>query len=103
MTKEWMKQFVDLVKSGAQYKAYQKKLGLDRAGVKAHLGKLAEYEKMLAEVKEVVKPKYVSEPFKRESKIISGLKKVTEKELIKELSKKEYDETDTVSKEDEDL
>ncbi len=124
MTKEWIKQFVDLVKSDAQFKAYQKYLGLDRAGVKAHLAMLPQYEKMLAEPTEVAKPKeskklsskdfaealgatVVSETPKL--KLSPAWKKaveevvVTEEELIEKLSDKEKDEDSSDDKEDEDL
>ncbi len=104
MTKEWMKQFIDLVKSGAQFKAYQRYLGLDRAGVKAHLGKLPEYEKAL---EEKVKPL----PFRVRP---PGSKRVIEKVVVteEELNEKLTGETseaeregkfDEICKEDENL
>lgn len=47
MNPEWVKEFIKLVKTGAPIKAYQKKLGLNRAGLQYHLGRLAEYEASL--------------------------------------------------------
>jgi hypothetical protein len=42
------KLFVELVKTGAPLKAYQKKLGLNKDTLQHHLGKLAEYEAELS-------------------------------------------------------
>ena len=55
MNLEQMKQFVALVKSGAQLKAYSKLLGISRDQLPHHLAKLTEYEKMIAISEEVVK------------------------------------------------
>jgi len=49
MNPEWTKKFIELVKSGAPIKAYQKKLGLNKEGLQYHLGRLAEYEAQLQE------------------------------------------------------
>lgn len=54
MNLEQMKQFVALVKSGAQLKAYSKLLGISRDQLPHHLAKLTQYEKMIAISEEVV-------------------------------------------------
>ena len=75
MNPEWVKSFVELVKSGAPIKAYQKKLGLDKEGLQYHLARLAEYEASLECKKVVVKPK-VGEIQKKTSIVKSVLDKV---------------------------
>jgi len=61
MNLEWIKEFVALVKSNAPLKAYEKKLGLNRDGLKIHLGKLTEYEAMLVKKPVRVSPQHVAD------------------------------------------
>jgi len=92
MNHEWMREFVQLVKSGAQMKAYQKKLGLDRAGLKYHLGRLAEYEASLEPKKAEAPRAKPAEVEKKVEKVKSVLKKVRER-LDKEVVKDEEGKT----------
>ena len=50
MTKEQKKLFIKLVNESAPWKAFERKLGLTREAFRAHLGRLAQYEKDVAEV-----------------------------------------------------
>ena len=91
MNLEWTRVFVELVKSGAPLKAYQKKLGLNKEGLQLHLGKLAEYEAALEPKKtEVEKAKPVE---KKASKVLGLIKKVKER-LDSEVVEHEQDEKD---------
>jgi hypothetical protein len=100
MNLEWIKEFVALVKSNAPLKAYEKKLGLNRDGLKIHLGKLAEYEAMLVKKPTKVSPQHVAEALG--AKIVAkpksappSLKQLRErKETLEETTKVEEEKED---------
>lgn len=48
MKKDWLKQFIKMVKIGAPMKAFEKKLGLSKKELDFHLKHLAEYEALVA-------------------------------------------------------
>jgi len=103
MNLEWKKLFVELVKSGAQLKAYQKKLGLNKESLKLHLGKLAEYETELSskavcpkKIAEALGAKIVSKPtpsWSSKSKVEEKKQEATESEKEKKDEGNEEGET----------
>jgi hypothetical protein len=93
MNPQWIKKFVELVKAGASAKAYQKKLGLNREGLKFHLSRLAEYEASLEPKKTAVSTPKAEAIEKKVSRVKSVLDKVRKREKTVEDKKDEEDKT----------
>jgi hypothetical protein len=98
MKLEWMKTFVKLARDGAQFKAFQKTLGLTTKSLTEHMDKLLEYEAKIAanELSKVQTVRKVKEVEKDNSKYYINLSKIIKKKVDKETDKNTDEENKTL-------
>jgi len=102
MNPEWVRKFVELVKTNAPIKAYQKRLGLTRSQLKYHLGRLAEYEASLSAPQE---HSPVEKKVEKVHSILDAITKRFDSEIVEadELEFEELEETEKEETEEENL
>lgn len=99
MNKDWMREFVRLVETRAQFKLYEKNLGLSKREVRMHSANIEEFRRLLAEPKPKPEPK--PEPQKPTPEWFGSRELKAKLEKVKQEPVEPEEENEEVCKDDD--